>query len=175
VDDDVTRPTYVESVAVLKERIAIDGNALPVVERVPRYDDAVLGPSIFRSGVEGVALDGLTLPGLYIARSELNSVSFRGADLHLSAFNWNDVIACDFAGSDLSGADLRGCEFVECNFTGAVLSRADLRCSTFERCTFVDAVFEGTLLGRDQEGLPISALQRGQAQWCKDSPEPEGG
>ncbi len=46
------RPPYRDSVAVLKDRVEIIGDALPEVTRNPRHDDEVLGPSIFRMLLE---------------------------------------------------------------------------------------------------------------------------
>jgi Pentapeptide repeats (8 copies) len=181
------RASYRESVAVLSERVEIIGGPLPSVTRPPRHDDEEPGPSLFRLLVQGVSLEDLTLPGLYVGRSELKALSFRNSDLHLSAFNWSDVVECDFTAADLSGADLRGCLFVRCTFRGANLSRADLRASSFEACVFDGAVMRDARLyrrprilglikaGPDQTGLPLSDEQRRQVEWCVDEPEPGGG
>jgi BTB/POZ domain-containing protein KCTD9 len=187
VSDPMARPSYTDSVAVLKERVAILGDALLLVDRCPRHDDGVVGPSIFRMLVEDVSLAGLTLPGLYVGRAELRGVVFRDADLHLSAFNWSDIVECDFTGADLSDADLRACGFVRCSFRGANLAGADLRASSFEGCSFEGANAVGARLhrrskafgfiptGADQQSLPLTAEQRSVVQWCRDAPEPGGG
>jgi uncharacterized protein YjbI with pentapeptide repeats len=181
------RAGYRESVAVLAERVDITGGPLPSVTRPPRHDDEELGPSVFRSLLQDVSLEGLTLPGLYVGRSELKAVSFRNSDLHLSAFNWSDLVECDFAAADLSGADLRGCRFVRCTFRGANLSTADLRASSFDGCAFEGAVMRDARLyrrpkilgliraGPDQTGLPLSEEQRREVEWCVKAPEPGGG
>jgi BTB/POZ domain-containing protein KCTD9 len=181
------RPSYTDSVGVLKERVDILGDALPDVSRPPRHDDEVLGPSVFRMGVAEVSLDDLTLPGLYVSRSELERLSFRGTDLHLSTFNWSDIIECDFSGADLSGADLRACKFERCDFSRAILVGADLRGSSFESSTFSEADLTGALLQRrrgllgllklaeDQRSLPLSVEQRRSVSWREDAPEPGGG
>ncbi len=181
------RSTYDRSFLLLKERVEIIGDAQPQVSRPPRHDDEELGPSIFRLSLEDVKLDDLTVPGLYVARSDLRRISFRGSDLHLSAVNWSDLAECDFSGADLSGSDLRGCKFVRCLFRGANLAEADLRGSVFQGCEFADAVFTGAKLfrrpkllglfraGDDQEALPLSTVQRAAISWSRDSPEPSGG
>jgi hypothetical protein len=130
------RRSYEDSLAELRGCVEILGDPQPRVTRPPRHDDEDLGPSIFRTLVEDVALEDLTLPGLYVGRSELKRVSFRGSDLHLSSLNWSDIRDCDFSASDLSGADLRACEFVRCTFAGGDLSSADLRGSGFHGCVF---------------------------------------
>ena len=180
------RPSYEQSIAILKERVAIAGEALASLDRQPRHDDEVRGPSIFRMLVEDVSLDGLTLPCLYVCRSELARMSFASADLHSSTMNWSDVIECDFSGAILSAADLRACRFQQCTFREADLSNADLRGSSFEECVFEGAILRGARLyrpprrwglrrGPSQESLPLSADQRAQAAWCADAPEPGGG
>jgi uncharacterized protein YjbI with pentapeptide repeats len=180
------RLTYVESVAVLKSKVDIMGDALPTVTRTPRYDDEKIGPSIFRMKVEDVSLDGLTLLGLYVGRSELSRLSFKATDLHLCAFNWSDIIKCDFSSADLSHADLRACHFVSCSFAGAILTSADLRGSTFVSSTFTDADLRGALLYRrpetrkmgaivDQTDLPLTPEQRRLVDWSGEAPEPGGG
>src|SRR5262245_38518947 len=124
------RTPYAESVRVLGERVAILGDALPEVTRRPRYDDTEPGPTILRLGVDDVELYGLTLQGLYVARSRLFRVSFKHCDLRLSVFNWSDLIECDFTNADLTNADLRACQFMNCNFSGAVLAGTDFQHSS---------------------------------------------
>jgi BTB/POZ domain-containing protein KCTD9 len=181
------RPSYVDSIALLKDRIDILGEALPSVSRRPRHDDAEMGPSIFRTGVEDVSLEGLTLTGLYVGRSELVRISFKATDLRLSAFNWSDFIDCDFSGADLSDVDLRACIFTRCSFAHANLTGSDLRGSTFDDCTFSGADLRRALVQRrwklfglmqtaDTEGgLQLDAEQRRGLQWSDDAPEPGGG
>ena len=181
------RIDYGRSLALLRERVEIIGDAQPSVVRPPRHDDESLGPSIFRQLVGDVALADLTLPGLYVGRSELRRVSFRGSDLHFATFNWSDFADCDFTAADLTGADLRACQFVGCTFRDADLSSADLRLSTFDRCTFERALMRGTKLhrrprvlgffrcGPDQTHVPLVDQQRREAEWCPDLPEPGGG
>lgn len=179
--------SYEESFKILAERIDITGDPMPGVKRVPRADDDKLGPSLFRMLVEDVELDGLSIPGLYVGRSELTRVSFRGSDLHLSAINWSDVIECDFREADLSGADLRASKFIGCDFSSANLAKADLRASTITDCEFSEANFKGALLrhrrrllgfipiGSGQDDLPLSPSQREEAVWTSNAPEPRGG
>jgi hypothetical protein len=183
----MARPSYVDSVALLKQRVEIIGDALPLVERPPRHDDDVLGPSMFRMLVEEVSLAGLTLPGLYVARTELRGVVFRDADLHLAAFNWSDIVECDFTRADLSDADLRACQFERCTFRDSCLVRADLRGSRFEQCAFEGANLDGARLhrrtkflgllpiGSDQRSLLLTDEQRRAVHWSADVPEPGAG
>jgi uncharacterized protein YjbI with pentapeptide repeats len=181
------RTSYDSSFLVLRERVEIIGDAQSEVVRPPRHDDQEPGPSIFRMLVEDVKLEDLTLPGLYVGRSELRRVSFRGSDLHLSAINWSDLADCDFGGADLSGSDLRACKFVRCLFRGTNLAHADLRASVFEGCDFADAVMTGASLfrrskifglfraGDDQQSLALSVTQREAVSWSRNNPEPGGG
>ena len=73
------RKSYQESFAALTEAAEIVGEPRPVVTRPPRADDLEFGPSIFRVLVEGADLSDLTLPGLYVARSELRRLFFAGS------------------------------------------------------------------------------------------------
>jgi hypothetical protein len=181
------RPTYDTSFAILKGRIGIIGEPRPMVTRPPRHDDEDLGPAIFRSIVKGVSLDELTLPGLYVGRSDLTGISFRRTDLRLAAFNWSDLFECDFTGADLTAADIRACCFVRCVFRSADLSDADLRGSSFDACTFDGAIMRHSKLhrrrrvlglikvGPDQTDLPLSAAQRQVVEWSSEVPPPGGG
>ena len=181
------RAKYDASFAVLKERVDIIGDPRPYVTTPPRHDDDAPGPSIFRLRVEGVALTGLTLRGLYVGRSELRDVSFRDSDLQCVAFNWSDFVGCDFSSADLTGADLRACRFTRCHFRASDFTAADLRLSTFDGCAFESAIMVGTRLyrrprilgfvkvGPDQTSVPLTTEQRKQAEWTSDAPEPGGG
>jgi len=189
----MARPSYADSIGVLKDRVGIIGDALEVVDRLPRHDDEVLGPSIFRTLVEDVSLDGLTLPGLYVGRTLLRRVSFAGSELRLAAFNWCGIADCNFEGADFTGADLRACQFEGCSFRRATLARADLRCSNFKGCRFDEASLDGALLyGRKgllgmlprlvmvpvpgfQVDPRLTPAQRDQVRWCRDAPRPGGG
>jgi uncharacterized protein YjbI with pentapeptide repeats len=180
------RPSYTDSVRILKDRVEIIGDALPVITRNPRHDDEVLGPSFFRMRLRDAALEELTLPALFVGRSELKRCSFRGCDLNLSTFNWTDLEQCAFVDADLSRADLRACRFVRCSFERAVLDAADLRGSSFDHCSFAEASLAGTLLvrrplpmailriGGDQRWLPLSPEQRRMASWSSEAPAPGG-
>lgn len=180
------RSSYQESVDILRDRAGSEGDPLAALDRRPQYDDEEMGPSIFRTSVEHVELDHLTLPCLFVGRSRFLNVTFASTDLHLSTINWTDVVDCDFSDAILADADLRACKFRRCVFRGADLSAADLRGSTFERCTFEGAIMKGTQLQRTQkrfgfrigashESLPLSDAQRAEADWRDDSPEPAGG
>ena len=189
----MARPSYAESIQILADRAGIIGEALPSVERVPSPGDEVIGPSIFRTRVEDVSLNGLTLTGLYVGRSLLERVSFAESELRLAAFNWSGISDCTFEGADLTGADLRACEFVRCSFRRATLTDVDLRRSTFRGCRFDDANLESArlyrapgLLGMIPRVIMIPRLgfqadprltpaQRAQVRWCRDAPVPAGG
>lgn len=179
--------SYEESFKELSDRVEIIGEPRPVVEAPPRHDDDPPGPSIFRLLIADVSLDELTLPGLFVGRSELKRISLRGSDLHFSCINWNDVIECDFSGADLSGSDLRATRFTKCDFSRADLSGTDLRGASFADCTFEGANMMGANLfrrsgllgmiglGGDQRRLPLSEAQRAVVVWFTDAPEPAGG
>lgn len=181
------RTPYDQSFAILTERVEVIGDPQPSVTRPPRHDDETPGPSIFRQALQDVSLPDLTLPGLYVGRSQLKRVSFRGSDLQLATFNWSDLFDCDFSAADLSGADLRACRFVRCQFRSANLAGADLRGSSFQECDFVDAVMAAAKLhrrprvlgflklGSDQTGLPLSSAQQREIDWSAEVPAPGGG
>lgn len=183
--DSMKRTPYRESVALLEERTGCIGDALSVIDRVPRHDDEALGPSTFRMFVDEASREHLTLSAPYVGRSELRRVSFVGADLCLAAFNWSTLVDCSFGGAWLVGADLRASRFVGRNFLEANLAQADRRRSTFERCRFDDAELDVALLHAGplglfrlpgtHGGLKRTALQRGQVRWCGDAPGPGGG
>jgi uncharacterized protein YjbI with pentapeptide repeats len=180
------RLPYDQSLAILTQKAGVIGDALVTLDRRPQHDDEILGPSIFRTMVEDLSLEHLTLPCLFVCRSELKRVSLVSSDLRLSTINWNDVVQCDFSRAILIDADLRACRFERCVFRGADLSGADLRGSTFDGCTFEDATMRGAQLyrpakrfgirlGGSQERLPLSDAQRAEIIWCEDAPEPGGG
>jgi BTB/POZ domain-containing protein KCTD9 len=171
------RLPYEKSFARLREVVDIMGEPRPAVTEPPRYDDAEMGPTVFRMLVEDVSLENLTVPGLFVGRSELLRVSFRGTDLRLSTLNWSNFLDCDFREVDFSGADLRACIFVRCSFARANLEDTDLRVSTFEGCSFDGAIVRGMKLCSlsDQKRLLLSREQQSEVNWLVDAPEPGGG
>lgn len=169
------RKGYEQSLHELGESAEVLGEMRERVEQRPRFDDADPGPSLLRAHLENVDFLDLTLPGLYVGRSELRDVSFAGSDLHLSTVNWTDLTRCDLAGCDLAGSDLRGNTFEECSFGSADLSGADLRCSAFQDCDFAGARMEGAILTRDQATtLSLSEGQRAAVAWTDEAGLPEG-
>jgi uncharacterized protein YjbI with pentapeptide repeats len=169
------RKSYAASFEELSEAVELVGEPRPEVLRPPRHDDRDVGPTIFRYAVSSVDLFDLTLPGLFVGRSELRHVSFTGSDLHNSTLNWNDVQACDFSGCDLSGSDLRGCSFESCSFASADLARADLRHSAFSDCDFRDAKLDGVILSGDQgRALGLAEDQSRRVAWTDEPDEPQG-
>lgn len=172
----VRQKTYAQSLEELQDAIGLDGHPKTRVSRRPRYDDEKAGPSLFRTSVAEQQFLKLTLPGLYIGRSEVSVVSFAGSKLYRSTFNWNDFIHCDFSACDLHDSDLRACEFKECSFKGANLSQCDLRCSGFESCDFVGAKLDAAALHYDQRGeIDLSEEQFAVIAWTADLEVPEGG
>jgi hypothetical protein len=176
--------SYQESFERLAGLVEIIGEPRPDVLRPPRYDDEEVGPSVFRSLVADVDLTDLTLPGLYVARSQMTSCNFARSDLHLSTFNWSDITHCEFTDCDLRGSDLRACNFADCSFRGADLSDADVRGSAFERCDFSGATCNGLILNRrrgllgwsfEELKLPLSRDQQARVKWTSEYTEPGGG
>jgi uncharacterized protein YjbI with pentapeptide repeats len=173
----LSRLNYQES--FLRARSACDLTGRPKPEAVvrPRHDDEDLGPSIFKYRLEDCDLGQLTLYGLFIGRSELRKVQFRGTDLHLSTFCWNDFIGCDFSEADLSQSDLRASTFDACSFRDANLEGCDFRQSMFDACLFEGARMSGAVLTFGQEpGLNLSPEQRKSIRWTSGAGrEAEGG
>ena len=179
--------SYEESFSRLKELLDIFGDPTPSVTSKPRHDDDPMGPSIFRAMSEDANLENLTMPGLFIGRSELVRASFKASELSLSTLTWNDFTDCDFSNCNLSQSDLRSSIFVRCNFDNANLAESDLRRSTFEGCTFINASFRNTKLyarkkkfglfksGDDQTSLLLTKTQKSEVAWSDLGPEPEGG
>ena len=177
---------YLESVALLRARVDLLGDALPTVDRPPRHDDEEMGPTLFRQGIESVSFAGLSLPGLFVGRCELRTCSFRGTVLGLATLQWSDFIECEFAGADLTGADLRASRFIRCGFEGSVLRDADLRGASFEACRLSDADLGGAAVvrepwwarfaagsGQSASGA-LTAAQRRSVRWLPAA-EPPGG
>jgi len=170
------RVPYQASFQRARDRAGLEGDPKPKVRALPRYHEETLGPSWFRTAVGNHDLQNLTLPGLYIGRSDVREVSFAGSDLHLSAFNWSDFEDCDFSRCDLSRSDLRACNFRNCRFTAADLSRADLRNSGFEDCDFVGARLDDAILMNDQkDAIALPDVQASGIKWTDEYEEPEGG
>ena len=176
--------SYQESFEILASLVEIIGGPRPDIARPPRHDDEEVGPSLFRSFVADANLSDLTLPGLYVGRSEITACDFSRSDLHLSTFNWSDFSCCQFTDCDLRGSDLRACKFEDCSFRDADLSGADVRGSAFERCDFVGARCDDLILYRrggllristDETRVPLSKEQRARVKWTREYPEPGGG
>jgi uncharacterized protein YjbI with pentapeptide repeats len=150
-------------------------------DRMPSFDDeAPLGHSYFKSGLEDADCSNLTMPRTFFGRSWFIRVRFAGTDLSESRMCWNDFDDCDFTGGDLSGCDMRASIFRRCMFAGAVLRGADLRRSTFDGCEFTGADLSGVVAegtgSRARLRDILSDDQRAAMSWTEDGgPEPPGG
>ena len=178
------RKSYRESFEFLAQIVELMGQPRPDISRPPRHDDEELGPSLFRSLVDGVEVSELTLPGVFIGRSQLTSCSFTDSDLHWATFNWSDFLRCEFTACDLSGSDLRACKFEGCSFRDVNLSGVDLRGSSFDGCDFEGARCDGLVLyrrggllglGVEETEVPLSKEQRGRVSWTSEYIPPAGG
>ncbi len=172
------RVPYSESCSHLQREGLLDaGEVPPLPARAPRHDDDVLGVSFFRTCIDEVTLDGLTLPRTFFGRTELRNVSFRGTDLSESTLNWNDLADVDFSGVDLTRADLRASSFTRCRFDDAILHQADLRHSKFDGCSFSGASLMGAKLVRSRSWSACLAREQMEAiSWQADAGlQPEGG
>jgi uncharacterized protein YjbI with pentapeptide repeats len=117
-----------------------------IPERMPHYDDDVLGLSFFRERLRECDFSSLTMPRTFFGRSEFANVTFRASDLSESRLCWNDFVDCDFSQAELRGADLRAANFTRCAFASANLSDADLRTASFDSCDFSGANFGGAIV-----------------------------
>jgi BTB/POZ domain-containing protein KCTD9 len=173
------RLSYDLSCARLRELglLAHDDRA-PMPERLPRYDDELLGFNVFRTRLaDALDLSDLSLPRTFFGRSEINQVSFRNTDLHESNLCWNDFLEADFAGADLAGSDMRSSLFERVMFVNTKLDGADLRRSSFVDCDFDGAAMKDVALTREQGStMHLSETQRRDIDWRDDiGPEPDGG
>jgi BTB/POZ domain-containing protein KCTD9 len=172
------RLSYEASCRRLQERGYLDaGNAPPLLQRRPRFDDEEPRVSFFRTFVGEGDLEDLTLPCTFFGRSQVGPISFARSDLSRSTMCWNDFTSVDFTECDLSGSDLRAAVFDRVKFTRANLRDADLRGSSFSNCDFTDADMTAAKLTRKQgKALILSQSQRDQIEWCwVDGEEPGGG
>lgn len=172
------RKTYNESCQQLKDQRLLDSDVPPELPaHSPQYDDDKLGVSFFRTLLQDVQLNSLTLPRTFFGRSKIRSVSFRDTDLSESTACWNDFIDVDFTGADLSNSDLRASIFQRVSFRDAVLRGADLRHASFEGCTFSGADLTGAKVTRSFSWFfRLSVHQRRTVDWKNDpGPEPDGG
>ncbi len=183
------RRSYEARFEALSQAFTIIGEPRHQVSRCPRHDDEEPGPGLLRTKGEGLRLENLTLPGLFMAHTELRCVSFAGSDLHLSTFNWSHFVECHFTACDLRGADLRSCRFSSCSFREADLSGADLRSSRFDGSDFAGAAVTDMVLLRQPRllwrvarlwSLPwapgprisLSKRQRALVSWSDEVEEP---
>jgi BTB/POZ domain-containing protein KCTD9 len=175
----VSRLSYEASFARL-QRDGLDGSetAPPIPQRLPQYDDEVLGLEFFRTNIsDGADFSNLTLPRTFFGKSEISNANFRNADLTESNLCWNDFIDVDFSDGVFARADLRASHFTRVVFAGADLRECDLRQSSFAECSFVGADMVGAKLTHAQgEVLILSIIQRDGITWCDDDgPQPDGG
>ncbi len=138
---------------------------------MPHPDDATMGLEFFRTLLQDEDLSSLTMPRLYLARSEFLRVRWQNSDLSESRCCWNDFRDCDFRDACLAGADLRASNFSGCDFERADLSEADLRHARFENCRFDRATLQGAILSRGQN---LKASLAG-VDWREKGPLPPGG
>lgn len=174
-----TRLDYEASGKRLQQLGLLAAGDIPAMpDKMPRYDDEVLGVEFFRTLVgDGADLANLTLPRSYFGRSEISNVTFRNTDLSESSMCWNDFKSVDFSLAVLARCDLRASAFIGVRFVSTRLERADLRRSTFENCDFDNAGMSKAVLTRRQgRELGLSSAQRAEIAWTDDDgPEPDGG
>lgn len=147
-----------------------------VPPRRPRFDDEVLGFSVFRTKLVG-DWSSLTLPRTSFGRSLVERVNFYDTDLSESVACWNDFVEVVFSSAVLDRADLRASTFQDCSFDRASLVEADLRRSSFFGCSFVGANLSGALVERGAAWLAAVSDQQRASMTLTDSAgdEPPGG
>jgi uncharacterized protein (TIGR02996 family) len=169
------------------EEMPRDPDGRPFVPpQMPSFDDeAPLGLSYFKSGLEDADRSGLTMPRTFVGRSGFSRVRFTDSDLSESRMCWNDFEHCDFSGADLSRCDMRAATFTGCKFVGAILRGVDFHRSYFKDCDFTGAdltgaVAEGGILytrsGHTGVADFLTIKQQAVMTWTPDEgPEPPGG
>jgi uncharacterized protein YjbI with pentapeptide repeats len=147
-----------------------------IPKRRPRFDDDVLGFSVFRTKLVG-DWSSLTLPRTYFGRSLVERVNFYDTDLSESVACWNDFVEVVFSSAVLDRADLRASTFQDCSFDRASLVEADLRRSSFFGCSFLGADLRGALAERRAAWLSgVSDHQRASMTLTdSEGEEPPGG
>jgi BTB/POZ domain-containing protein KCTD9 len=173
------RLSYSESCLHLQEAGFLDPGVIPALPKhVPRFDDPEpLGVNFFRTQVENVRLENLTLYRTYFGRSEFVGVSFQNTDLSESNLCWNDFTNVDFTDANLERSDLRSSTFTKVLFVRANLARVDFRRSEFESCSFEGANLEGSIAhNRQKATLKLTEVQVRQVAWTHvEGDEPGGG
>ncbi len=164
---------YLQEVGVLAQ-----GPIPEMPDHRPLHDDEEpLGVCLFRTILEGIHLNNLTLPRTYCARSEISKVSFRASDFSESTLCWNDFLKVDFEGANLASSDLRASHYIDVSFKDADLRNSDLRHSYFENCLFRGASMEQVKLTRTGAAhLGLSDEQLDSIDWQSlEGEEPDGG
>ncbi|MEO1593435.1 MAG: DUF6464 family protein [Cyanobacteria bacterium J06632_22] len=82
--------------------------------------------------------------------------NYRGAQLILQDFSYQELacadfqdavlFCCDFRGAYLHQANFANARLITCNFTGACLTEADFRVRSQRTCTFINAQLTGLIL-----------------------------
>ena len=122
------------------------------------------GLSFFRTILECVSFDKLSIGNSAFDTSYLHDVTFIYADVSYSRFNESDLTLCDFTYTDLTGSIMTA-QMTGCRFTGANLTNADLSSSCINGCSFWQANMKGTKL--TQEQLQSVSLSNTQLQQIK--------
>ena len=172
------RVSYEDSYRALQKRKLVEpGDVPPLRYDPPRHNDETPGLRFFNSMVGRIKLEHLTLPRIFISRSEFRSTSFKGADLSQSIANWNDFIGVNFTEADLSGSDFRACVFNGVKFKNANLAGVDFRYCGFAKCDFTGAdVTDMKLAQKAGRSLQLTPDQQSVVDWqADDGEEPEGG
>lgn len=171
------RMTFAESWAFLKRKRLMSLKGSPsVIDHHAGWDREGDPTNIdfFRTAWEDADLANLTIPRLYINRSDLQQVSFRNSDLNQSFMCWNDFVDCDFTDADLTCCDMRrslfrGCKFIRCKMVAAYLSGSE-----FDDCDFTDADLRGAIIDTDTD-IDLTDEQMNVLECVMESPEPKGG
>jgi BTB/POZ domain-containing protein KCTD9 len=174
------RLDFTQSIERLRKLGFVSPDEHPQIpSRMPQYDDDTIeGFSIFRSGNDSTMdMSNLTIPRIYVGRSELDGVAIRNTDLNESNLCWNDFLRCDFELAILDRSDMRASNFDQCNFAFASLRKTDLRLSNFSGCQFKNADLSGAIFAKEQlKQLGLSAEQLASLDLRLEAgPEPNGG
>ncbi len=171
------RHDYDESFRIAQEALGLEGEPIEDVTKRPAHNDEQLGPSLFRTGAGDAQVQNLTLPGLFVGRSELRDLRMTNCDLRLSTFCWNDFTGCVFDRSILRAADFRDSNYLRCSFVDTDLREADFRRTFFEQCDFTGADLTGAIATPDFTDLvSLTETQHQQIQWADDpGPKAPGG
>lgn len=135
-----------ETEGATRDREPCDQENKPIMAGIRSLVDDWRAPA----GVEGVTVEGETLPWFAAGRRSFTNVTFREVLLRKAYFRQVRLETVAFLKSDLRGADFDYARLKDVDFSGS-----DLRGASFDRAEFENVKWDGVVYDCHTAGIPL--------------------